>query len=280
VRPMVPTDEPGMIWLFGLTNLRDPDGNETLLAHYSRMKSLGERLEHGLVRFDDEARVFKPVAVFDPDDTWRHPRGNAVQVRHDGQGYFYFAKQFAPTRVQADWASVVDPDRYEALAYDPESGDYGWQRAAAPTTQDEEDKLIQAGRLAPEKARYQLTDAATGQRVRIHRCSIRWNAYRRKWVMIGNEEDFANKVSYLGEVWYSEADDPSGPWRKAVRVATHPDYSYYNPAHHDFFDEENGRVIYFEGTYTRMFSRSPTATPRYDYNQLMYRLDLARLPLD
>ena len=34
-------------------------------------------------------------------------------------------------------------------------------------------------------------------------------------------------------------------------------------------------MIYFEGTYTREFSGNPVATPRYDYNQLMYRLDLA-----
>ncbi len=36
-----------------------------------------------------------------------------------------------------------------------------------------------------------------------------------------------------------------------------------------------GRLIYFEGTYTQTFSGNPVATPRYDYNQIMYRLDLA-----
>ena len=52
-------------------------------------------------------------------------------------------------------------------------------------------------------------------------------------------------------------------------------YSMYNVAHHPFFDQDNGRLIYFEGTYTREFSDAPAATPRYNYNQLMYRLDLA-----
>jgi hypothetical protein len=33
-------------------------------------------------------------------------------------------------------------------------------------------------------------------------------------------------------------------------------------------------VIYFEGTYTEIFSGNPVITPRYDYNQLMYRLSL------
>ena len=41
------------------------------------------------------------------------------------------------------------------------------------------------------------------------------------------------------------------------------------------FDQEGGRIIYFEGTYTNSFSGNPFKTPRYDYNQMMYRLDLA-----
>ena len=36
-----------------------------------------------------------------------------------------------------------------------------------------------------------------------------------------------------------------------------------------------GRVIYFEGTYVNTFSGNPEKTPRYDYNQIMYKLDLA-----
>ena len=41
------------------------------------------------------------------------------------------------------------------------------------------------------------------------------------------------------------------------------------------FDQDGGRLIYFEGTYTHTFSGNDNATPRYDYNQIMYRLDLA-----
>jgi hypothetical protein len=56
---------------------------------------------------------------------------------------------------------------------------------------------------------------------------------------------------------------------------THEQYSFYNPAQHPFFDQEGGRLIYFEGTYAETFSGNPCPTPRYDYNQVMYRLDLA-----
>ena len=40
------------------------------------------------------------------------------------------------------------------------------------------------------------------------------------------------------------------------------------------FDKEGGRTIFFEGTYTHTFSGNPDQTPRYDYNQIMYQLDL------
>jgi hypothetical protein len=55
---------------------------------------------------------------------------------------------------------------------------------------------------------------------------------------------------------------------------THGQYNFYNPTQHPFFDQEGGRVIYFEGTYSDFFSGAHAQTPRYDYNQLMYRLAL------
>jgi hypothetical protein len=41
------------------------------------------------------------------------------------------------------------------------------------------------------------------------------------------------------------------------------------------FDKTGGRVIFFEGTYSTSFSGNPDPTPRYDYNQVLYKLDLA-----
>jgi hypothetical protein len=75
-------------------------------------------------------------------------------------------------------------------------------------------------------------------------------------------------------VWYAESKQPDGPWGKAAKVVSHPRYTYYNPVHHTFLDADGGRFIYFEGTYTLEFSGNPVAPARYDYNQLMYKLDL------
>ena len=60
-----------------------------------------------------------------------------------------------------------------------------------------------------------------------------------------------------------------------MKIVTHDRYSFYNPAQHAFFDEDGGRLIHFEGTYSHTFSGRENRTPHYDYNQILYRLDLA-----
>jgi hypothetical protein len=79
----------------------------------------------------------------------------------------------------------------------------------------------------------------------------------------------------LGEVWFAEADAPVGPWVYARKVVTHDKYSFYNPKQHPMFAKDGGRTIFFEGTYTTSFSGSTNPTPRYEYNQVLYKLDLA-----
>ena len=85
---------------------------------------------------------------------------------------------------------------------------------------------------------------------------------------------FGGKSSLLGEVWYAEAERPTGPFKIAVKVVTHEKQSFYNVCHHHFLDRDSGRFIHFEGTYTSDFSGNPNKTPRYEYNQIFYRLDL------
>jgi hypothetical protein len=82
-------------------------------------------------------------------------------------------------------------------------------------------------------------------------------------------------TSHLGEVWHAESDSPSGPFAKAVKIATHEKQSFYNVCHHEFLDRDDGRIIHFEGIYTEKFSGGGWRTPRYDYNQVLYRLVLS-----
>jgi hypothetical protein len=118
----------------------------------------------------------------------------------------------------------------------------------------------------------QLQDVDTGGMVVTHGGSVFYNAYRRRWVMIALQQ--SGTSSLLGEVWFAEADTVLGPWLYARKIVTHEDYSFYNVTQHPFFDADGGRRIYFEGTYTAMFSGTRHGTPRYDYNQIMYGLSL------
>ena len=118
-----------------------------------------------------------------------------------------------------------------------------------------------------------LQDADSGKPINLHAASVNWNEFRKKWILIGHEA--GGSSSNLGEVWYAESADPEGPWVKAKKIVTHNKMDFYNVTQHAFFDEDGGRYVYFEGTYTNMFSGNPCQTPRYEYNQIMYRLDLA-----
>jgi hypothetical protein len=273
-RPMMLLEGPGAVWLFGLLNVKDAAGAEQLLCHYGRYPGLAPVLEQGIAAFDESAGVFRSVTVIDNAEKWRFPRNHAVRVTGGGSDHFYFTAPLPCVRVRASVEDVKNPASYEALVWDSTASAWQWQRSAPPTSQKEEAALIATGKMPADKARWQLRDAATGKPVSVHTSSLQWNAWRQRWVLIfcqGGEKD---APSYLGEIWYAESPAPDGPWSAAVKVASHPRYSFYNPIHHGFLNAEGGRVIYFEGTYTAEFSGNPVKTPRYDYNQLLYRLDL------
>ncbi len=289
VKPMVSLPGDGMVWLDGLLTVPDETGREQLVAHYSRMKSLSERLEHCLVRFDSVKAEFVKLVQFDNADRWHCPQNQPTLVRDGGTDYFYFLWPDRAVRVQADLAHMENPAAYEAFTCTaPGSGDsapapnverdargrlqWTWRTNALPLTAPGERKLVQAGRLTEAEARFQLRDVDAGGLVTIHTGSVHWNAFRKKWILIGVQ---GGGTSHLGEVWYAEADSPLGPWRRAKKIVTHEHYSFYNPTHHPFFDQNGGRTLYFEGTYANTFSGNPAPTPRYDYNQILYRLDLA-----
>lgn len=275
LRQMMPLKEPGAVWLFGLLNVKDEKDHEVLIAHYGRHKGLGEPLEHGICRFNDERGIFESVVTLDKSEKWRFPEGNAVRVTNDEGDFFYFAFSFCQTRVRATLKALLSPESYEALRFDDVSKQWNWQREMLPTRPGDETKLLLTGKMSPEQARYQLKAAGTGKLVRLHNATVNWNAYRRRFVLIGLQSGDASDPSPLGEMWYAESESAAGPWHNAVKIASHPRYSFYNPVHHVFLDAEGGRIIHFQGTYSHDFSGNPLVPARYDYNQVMYRLDLS-----
>jgi len=275
-RPICLLKEEGLVWLDGLLTVEDNQGRQRLVAKHARMKDLGLCYERGLVVFNDATGSFEPLVRSGPDFLPYHNSGHALAVNVDGQKYHYLATQFPLSvrmRVKAEWDHIIDPNQYEVLTAPKPSEPCRWIRAGELTNNDatQMPSLIKA--LKKEKKGTYLYDITSGKKVIPHGGSVYFNAYRKKWVMITVQQN--GDSSLLGEVWYAEADTPVGPWAYARKIVTHNKYSFYNPQQHPYFDQDGGRIIYFEGTYTTTFSGpAETATPRYDYNQIMYQLDL------
>ncbi|GIW87153.1 MAG: hypothetical protein KatS3mg108_1477 [Isosphaeraceae bacterium] len=276
----------GPTWASGLTVLKDATGRERMFASYVKIRGFLEAYRRGLAEWDDRAETFRHVAEI-PVDAAPRPDGHPFEYEDGGVRYVVFANPYALARVEATAEAWLDLGRYEGWSCLRPGGTmsqaelergpdgrliWGWKRATAPVGPAEQAELIRRGVMRPEEAWFRLVDAETGEPVQLHSGSMAWNAYRKRWIVIGVET--GGKPSPLGEVWYAEARRPEGPWERGRKIVSHAEYSFYNPKHHPFLDREGGRVIYFEGTYTALFSKARVATPRYDYNQIMYRLDL------
>ncbi len=291
-RPISPLKEPGLVWLDGLLTVKDNEGQERMVAKYARLKNLGEVLERGLVVFNDATQLFEPLIRSGVEYLPFSNSGHAFSVDVDSREYYYFARPFplaVRMRVRADWDDVIDANCYEVLTalkpkgppgklaprLNPGESDksYCWFRFDELTGYDvtAQKSVIEA--LREESKDVHLYDMETGKEISPHNGTVYFNSYRQRWISIFVQQ--FGESSFLGEVWYAEADSPVGPWAYTRKIVTHNKYSFYNPKHHPFFDKDGGRIIFFEGTYTHTFSGSEeNATPRYDYNQIMYRLNL------
>ena len=302
VRAMMPLPErpQGVVWVSAVFTVPDDRGAERLVGHYSRRKGLEEEYEQGIAVFNDDKAIFEPAGQLPLSETWRRPSGHPISYDDGGTKWLLFGSPSPNVRVPATLEDVLDASRYEAFTCAKEARDgkpaepelaadgkpvWRWQKDLPPVDSTIEHQWLKDGKLKPEDARFCPADATTpADRVILHSGSVRWNAYRKRWVLIAGQ--IFGKPSMLGEVWCAEANQPTGPFRTAVRVVTHDRKTFYNVCHHPFLDRDAGRVIHFEGTYTNDFSGNPDKTPRYNYNQILYRLDLddarlrgCRLPL-
>jgi hypothetical protein len=289
-RAMSPIPGDGMVWISGLMVFEE-DGREKMLTQFSRMEDLGVRHELGIAVWNDETETFDKRVAF-PDDAPLYPRGHALKLDYAGEKWFYFGRAFPNVRVRAAEQDILNPKRYQAYTCLIEGS--RWQKDAPPLERDQNGQLVwgwkedtdivtetrwhsmtMKGLVKPEEKRWPLIDIETGHQIFPHAGHVTWNRYRNRWIAIFNQ-DFGHSV--LGEVWYAEAFSPMGPWSAVRKIVTHDRYSFYNVKQHPYF--AHGPYLYFEGTYTKTFSGNDRPTPRYDYNQVMYRLNLddPRLP--
>jgi len=277
-RQMVPIPVRGLVWIEGLFTVKDEQGRERLLATYTIQQAKTKPFESGIVAFDDAAGEFRVIARFPPRP--RHTSSHPFVTRVDGKDYLYL---YPVQRVPFEWKAILDPGRYESytclksgakldMENPPLERDAtgklvcGWKHDADWLTGDRERALLTRGLIDIAHANFPLLNTKTGKPTGARADSVAWNRYRNKWILLSKDN---------GTVYYSEADQPQGPWVKAVPVSSQLPYRLYNVARHPFFDSADGRFIYYEGTFIHKLSQTDVVVPDYDYNNLVYRLDLS-----
>ena len=233
----------GPTWLSGLTSLPDASGETRLVAMYVKIKPPMEAYESGLCVWNERDQKFERLRqVWTKTDAAPKappmPEGHPVRwIDAGGREWLLFGNPFPTLRCPARFEAWQDPKTWEVL---------------------EPQAVLKA--------------SGSGQEVKPHSGSIAWNGYRHRWVTVFMEK--FGKPSAFGELWYAEAKSPTGPWGPAVKVLSHENYTFYNPVLHPEFTAADSPVLLFEGTYTMQFADRPVPTARYDYNQILYRLDL------
>ena len=263
VAPMCPDFGPGLQWIESVFVLPDESGRERLMARVSSQKGLEPAYAWHLAVWNDTRHHFEKRITWPLRDG--HDSAHPFRATAHGTDYLFL---YPDLRVAARWDAVTNLARYEAFTCLTDTGDVDRDGSGSPQWR------WRAGASRPGPAALRRAgidlgtrDMETGEPVSLNRGSVTWNAYRKRWIRIASGEP--------GQIWYSEALAPTGPWESARRVVSQRAYNLYNPTQHSFFDEEGGRRIYFEGTYTAAFSSAHEKTPHYDYNQLLFRLDLA-----
>jgi hypothetical protein len=233
----------GPTWVSAYVSLPDKTGAARLCGTYIKVRNHLEAYESGLCVWNDDKEEFEPLRVLWTKSE-KAPKQPAAPDGHpafwkDAQGkqWVLFGNPLPALRCPATFEAWQDSSQWEVLA--------------------------------PQKS---LASAQDDKPVKLHTGSIAWNAFRQRWVTVFMES--YGKPSTFGELWYAEADAPLGPWGKAVKVLTHDNYTFYNPRLHPEFTPANSPILIFEGTYTAEFADRPRPTPRYNYNQMLYRLDL------
>jgi hypothetical protein len=233
----------GPTWVSAYVSLPDKTGAARLCGTFIKVRNHLEAYESGLCVWNDGESTFELLKTL-----WKKSESEPKQPP-------------APDGHPAFWK---DPAGKEWVLF----GNPLPLLRCPPTFEAWQD----ASTWEPLKPQETLASAPDGKPVKPHSGSIAWNGFRKRWVTVFMEA--FGKPSAFGELWYAEGESPLGPWGPAVKVLTHENYTFYNPRLHPEFTAPDSPILIFEGSYTREFADKPQPTPKYDYTQILYRLDL------
>lgn len=248
VRAIAKLPGEGPTWLSGFASIPDGTNTQRLVASYIKVKGFLTAYESGLCVWNEETRNFEKHRELWTksgilDKAPPRPDGHPVRWKDKtGKDWLLFGDPFPHLKCEPTFETWEDSSTWESLK----------PQKSVPTKNGE------------------------GEKIEPHRGSIAWNDFRQKWVSIFTQNK--GESSRLGEIWYAEAAEPFGPWENAIKVVTHENYTFYNPKIHPGLPDQNSPFLIFEGTFTSSFAEHAEASPRHDYNQVMYRLDLDQLP--
>ena len=241
-RGIAPMPGKGPTWVTGVASVRDKSGTPRLVCAYMKIQPPLDIYEWSLAVWDEEKNLFEKLkTIWTKSDAAPKPppipEGHPVLWKDTaGREWLLFGNPLPTLRCPATFEAWQDGKTWEVLT--PQASLRG----------------------------------SNGETVKPHSGSIAWHPWRKRWVTVFMQS--FGKPSAFGELWYAEADEPNGPWGTAVKVLSHDNYTFYNPRLHLEFTPEDSPALFFEGTYTMQFANKPAPTPRHDYNQILYRLDL------
>jgi hypothetical protein len=227
----------GPTWVFGLTAVKNVDGDEKLVGVFTKVRNHLESYEWSLCVWNEQTENFEKLRTLWTKSNQSPtppplPNGHAIPWSDEnGKAWLLFGDPFPRLKMPATFEAWQDPKT--------------WQTLDPPT------KL---------------------GNVLVHGGSIGYHRALKKWVAIFTQKE--GEHSFLGDVWFAESMSPFGPWSKPVRVLHHDNYTFYNPKVHVDLLPPDSTDLLFEGTYTAEFARNATPTLRHNYNQILYRLDL------
>jgi hypothetical protein len=240
-RGMAKAPGEGPTWLTGVVSLSDAAGRPHLVASYMKIKPPMDAYQWSLATWNghefESLRLLWTKSKETPQPPMVPEGHPAFWTDSQGKRWLLLGNPFPTFRCPATFEAWQDSKTWE--------------------------------RLTPQK---QVEAAGEASAIEPHSGSIAWNPWRKRWVTVFMQR--FGKPSAFGELWYAEADAPTGPWGPAVKILSHQHYTFYNPRLHPEFTPPDSPLLFFEGTYTIQFSDNHQPTPRYDYNQILYRLDL------
>jgi len=238
----VPGDGP--TWVWGAATLLDAQGREHLVASAVKVRGNMEAYRWDLVEWDVAARKFQPLLTFWTKSAERPkapkvPDGHALKWKDEaGKEWLLYCNPFPTLRCPATYEAWKNPETWENL---------------------QPDRTV----LTPE-----------GKKIEPHGGDIAWHPWSKRWLALFTQK--GGDSSFLGEVWLASAPSPHGPWTGARKVATHDNYTFYNPILHPEAFRADSPLVHFEGTYVTTFTNNKQPTPRWDYNQVLYQVDLSQ----